>query len=63
MCGRVRLFSDVSEIKLVFSILPHLPVAAERNIEALAVLCYDGKDRSVAVSRDCFHSVRGLRRR
>jgi hypothetical protein len=37
MCGRVRLFSDVSEIKLVFSILPHRPVAAERNIEALAV--------------------------
>jgi hypothetical protein len=30
-------FSDVSEIKLVFSILPHRPVAAERNIEALAV--------------------------
>jgi hypothetical protein len=24
MCGRVRLSSDVSEIKLVFSILPHL---------------------------------------
>jgi hypothetical protein len=25
MCGRVRLSSDVSEIKLVFSILPHRP--------------------------------------
>jgi putative SOS response-associated peptidase YedK len=25
MCGRVRLSSDVSEIKLIFSILPHRP--------------------------------------
>jgi len=25
MCGRVRLSSDVSEIKLVFSIPPHRP--------------------------------------
>src|SRR6516165_10973020 len=27
MCGRVRLSSDVSEIKLVFSIPPHRPTA------------------------------------
>ena len=26
MCGRVRLSSDVSEIKLVFSIPPHRPI-------------------------------------
>jgi putative SOS response-associated peptidase YedK len=25
MCGRVRLTSDVSEIKLVFSVPPHRP--------------------------------------
>jgi hypothetical protein len=25
MCGRARLFSDVSEIKLVFSISPERP--------------------------------------
>jgi putative SOS response-associated peptidase YedK len=26
MCGRARLFSDVSEIKLVFSIPPDRPI-------------------------------------
>jgi hypothetical protein len=26
MCGRARLSSDVSEIKLVFSIPPHRPI-------------------------------------
>jgi hypothetical protein len=29
MCGRVRLSSDVSEIRLVFSIPPHQPTPAE----------------------------------
>jgi hypothetical protein len=31
MYGRVRLSSDVSEIKLVFSIPPHRPTPAERQ--------------------------------
>ena len=33
MCGRVRLSSDVSEIKLVFSIPAHRPTP-ERCVEA-----------------------------
>src|SRR4029077_15982670 len=36
MCGRARLSSDVSEIKLVFSIPPHRPtpnIAASWNVE------------------------------
>jgi hypothetical protein len=36
MCGRVRLSSDVSEIKLVFSIPPHrptLPADLERRAD------------------------------
>jgi hypothetical protein len=31
MCGRIRLSSDVSEIKIVFSIPPHRPTPAERQ--------------------------------
>jgi putative SOS response-associated peptidase YedK len=59
MCGRVRLSSDVSEIKLVFSIPPHRPipnVAASWNVaptDPLPVVRYDTKagERSLDVLR------------
>ena len=51
MCGRVRLSSDVSEIKLVFSIPPDRPtpnIAPGWNVaptDPLPVVRYDAKDR------------------
>jgi putative SOS response-associated peptidase YedK len=57
--GRVRLSSDVSEIKLVFSIPPHRPtpnIAASWNVaptDPLPVVRYDAKagERSLDVMR------------
>jgi putative SOS response-associated peptidase YedK len=49
MCGRVRLSSDVSEIKLVFSIPPHRPTPnfpPSWNLaptDSLPVVRYDAK--------------------
>jgi putative SOS response-associated peptidase YedK len=49
MCGRARLSSDVSEIKLVFSISPHRPtpnVAPSWNVaptDSLPVVRYDAR--------------------
>jgi putative SOS response-associated peptidase YedK len=49
MCGRVRLCSDVSEIKLVFSIPPHRPTVnfpPSWNValtDSLSVVRYDAK--------------------
>jgi len=59
MCGRVRLSSDVSEIKLVFSIPPHRPtpnIAPSWNAaptDPLSVVRYDAKasERSLDVMR------------
>ena len=59
MCGRVRLSSDVREIKLVFSIPPHRPtpnVAPRWNVaptDPLPVIRYDAKasERSLDVMR------------
>jgi putative SOS response-associated peptidase YedK len=51
MCGRARLSSDVSEIKLVFRIPPERPTpnfAASWNVaptDPLPVVRYDAKDR------------------
>jgi len=59
MCGRARLSSDVSEIKLVFSIPPHRPtpnVAPSWNVaptDPVPVVRYDAKagERSLDVMR------------
>src|ERR1700730_12533613 len=59
MCGRVRLSSDVSEIKLVFSIPPHRPppnTAPSWNVaptDPMPVIRYDAKagERSLDVMR------------
>jgi putative SOS response-associated peptidase YedK len=59
MCGRVRLSSDVSEIKLVFSIPPHRStpnIAPSWNVaptDPLPVVRYDPKagERSLDVMR------------
>ena len=54
MCGRVRLSSDVSEIKLVFSIPPHRPTpnfapSLERRANRpLPVVRYDARPASAA---------------
>jgi putative SOS response-associated peptidase YedK len=51
MCGRARLSSDVSEIKLVFSIPPGRPTPkfrAEWNVaptDPMPVARYDARDR------------------
>ena len=52
MCGRARLSSDVSEIKLAFRIPPERPTpnfAASWNVaptDPLPVVRYDAKERS-----------------
>ncbi len=59
MCGRVRLSSDVSEIKLVFSIPPHRAtpnIAPSWNVaptDPLPIVRYDAKagERSLDVMR------------
>ena len=59
MCGRARLSSDVSEIKLVFSIPPHRPIPnfpASWNVaptDQLPVIRYDRKaeERSLDLLR------------
>ncbi len=59
MCGRVRLSSDVSELKLVFRIPPERPapnIAASWNVaptDPLPVVRYDGKagERSLDLMR------------
>ena len=59
MCGRARLSSDVSEIKLVFSIPPHRPtpnVAPSWNVaptDPLPVVRYDRRagERSLDMLR------------
>jgi putative SOS response-associated peptidase YedK len=70
MCGRVRLSSDVSEIKLVFSIPPHRPTpntAPSWNVaptDPKPVIRYDTKagERGLDVMRwGGEYSCRGIR--
>jgi putative SOS response-associated peptidase YedK len=59
VCGRVRLSSDVSEIRLVFSIPPHRPTPNfppswnAAPTDSLPVVCYDKKvgERSLDLLR------------
>ena len=54
MCGRARLSSDVSEIKIAFGIPPERPtphVAASWNVvptDPLPIVRYDAKDEGVS---------------
>jgi len=58
MCGRARLSSDVSEIKLVFSIRPDRPtpnIAPIWNMaptDPLPVVCYDTRAAERRPRRD-----------
>jgi putative SOS response-associated peptidase YedK len=55
MCGRARLSSDISEIKLVFGIPPETPApnfAPSRNVaptDPLPIVRYDAKDRERSI--------------
>jgi putative SOS response-associated peptidase YedK len=70
MCGRVRLSSDVSEIKLVFSIRPHRPspnTASSWNVaptDPLPVVRYDTKagERSLDIMPRRLHGRSGRNR-
>jgi hypothetical protein len=52
MCGRARLSSDVSEIKLVFSIPPHRPTPnySEDGNDLLIDVSFEVADEAAAFS-------------
>ena len=58
MCGRARLSSDVSEIKIAFGIPPDRPTpnfAASWNVaptDPLPIVRYDAKDRQRSLEGD-----------